>query len=95
VKPAPGQRVRTRGYDAPGHTRLPDYARGHTGTVIAERGDMVLPDDAVRFGRSTPEPVYSVRFPARDLWGDGAGDHDVYLDLYLSYLEPLDPEQDP
>jgi nitrile hydratase len=30
--------------------------------------------------------VYSVRFRASDLWGEG--DHDVYLDLLESYLEP-------
>ena len=34
----------------------------------------------------SPEPVYAVRFAARDLWGEG--DHDVVLDLWESYLEP-------
>jgi nitrile hydratase len=69
---APGQPVRTRLRAAPGYLRLPVYARGRTGVVHALRG----------------RGVCSVRFRARDLWGDEAGDHDVFLDLLESYLEP-------
>jgi hypothetical protein len=85
----PGQPVRTRGYAPAGHTRLPDYVRGQTGTVVAERGGMPLPDAVVRCGQDAPEPVYSVRFSARDLWGKDTEDHDVYVDMYSSYLEQL------
>lgn len=88
MTPRPGQLVRTRLLTASGHTRLPGYARGRVGRVVADRGSYPLPDELVRSGRADPEPLFSVRFAARDLWG--AGDHDIYLDLYLSYLEPLE-----
>jgi hypothetical protein len=36
-----------------------------------------------------PQHVYSVRFSARELWGEQAAPQDaVYLDLYDDYLEP-------
>lgn len=82
---APGQAVRARLHGRAGHTRLPLYVRGRVGTVHAVRGRSPLADELARGGRPEPEPLYSVRFAARDLWG--AGDHDVYLDLFESYLE--------
>jgi hypothetical protein len=83
----PGQPVRARLHAAPGHTRLPLYVRGRAGVVHALRGHFPLADELARTGTADPEPLYSVRFAARDLWGDDAGDHDVYLDLFESYLE--------
>lgn len=83
---APGQPVRTRLHAAPGHTRLPLYVRGRPGVVRALRGQFPLPDELAKQGVAVPEELYSVRFAARDLWGEDAGDHDIYLDLYESYL---------
>ncbi len=87
-----GRRVRTRLNVSNGHTRLPDYARGRVGTVHRHRGDYRLPDELVVHGHSDPQGLYSVYFEARDLWGEGAGNHRVYLDLYESYLQPLEAE---
>jgi nitrile hydratase len=81
---AAGSTVRARSTDPDGHTRLPRYVRGHTGEVIAVRGDWALPDLVVR-GVRRPEPVYAVRFAAAELWGGGS--HSVTLDLWESYLE--------
>jgi hypothetical protein len=81
---AAGARVRARSTDPDGHTRLPRYVRGHTGEVIAIRGNWALPDLVVR-GVRQPEPVYAVRFAAAELWGTGS--HSVILDLWESYLE--------
>jgi nitrile hydratase len=36
-----------------------------------------------------PQPVYAVRFDARELWG--AGDHTVTVNLWHCYLEPEGP----
>jgi nitrile hydratase subunit beta len=83
---APGQPVRTRLDSGPGHTRLPGYARGRPGTVHALRGHYPFADEVARHGSAEPQALYSVRFNARDLWGEGAGDHQVYVDLYESYL---------
>jgi hypothetical protein len=81
---AAGARVRARSGDPDGHTRLPRYARGHLGEVLAVRATWLLPDQNVR-GVSRAEPVYAVRFSAADLWGSGS--HSVILDLWESYLE--------
>jgi nitrile hydratase len=81
----PGDRVVTRTLDPVHHTRLPRYARGQVGEVVEVQGLWPLPDDRA-LGRPAPriEPVYTVRFAARDLWGDG--DHEVTVDLWQSYL---------
>ena len=40
--------------------------------------------------RRGPQPLYTVRFTARELWGDdvSAGADSVYLEMWESYLEP-------
>jgi nitrile hydratase len=81
---AVGARVRARPGDPDGHTRLPRYVRGHQGEIVDDHGSWQLPDEALR-GTIRAEPVYAVRFAARDLWG--AGSHSVIVDLWESYLE--------
>jgi nitrile hydratase subunit beta len=85
---APGTRVRARPGDPDHHTRVPGYVRGQVGEVVEAQGEWPLPDDRAR-GIRLPrvETVYAVRFPARDLWGDGS--HTVTVDLWESYLEEV------
>jgi nitrile hydratase len=80
----PGDAVRTSRADPPHHTRVPRYARGARGTVVEPIGEHPLPDDHSR-GVLTVEPVYTVRFRAAELFGDG--DHDVTVDVWASHLE--------
>lgn len=85
-----GQNVRARNIHPPGHTRLPRYVRGHVGTVDQNRGVQAFPDTSVYGRGENPQHVYSVRFAARELWGQSASPRDsVYLDLWEDYLEPL------
>lgn len=79
-----GTRVRAAVADPDHHTRLPRYVHGHCGEIIDDHGSWLLPDEAVR-GTMRHEPVYAVRFAARDLWGHGS--HGVVVDLWESYLE--------
>lgn len=81
-----GDRVRTSRTDPAHHTRLPRYARGAAGTVLARQGAHPLPDDRSRQMAGPLEPVYAVRFSAEELFG--AGRHDVVLALWDSYLAP-------
>jgi hypothetical protein len=85
---APGTRVRARPGDPGHHTRVPAYVRGQVGEVVETEGKWPLPDDRAR-GIRPPrvETVYAVRFPARDLWGEGS--HTVTVDLWESYLEEV------
>jgi len=87
----PGDLVRTSRTDPPHHTRLPRYARGARGTVVERQGSHPLPDRRARQLPAEPEPVYTVRFAAAELFGEG--DHTVTVDLWQSYLRPAAPEE--
>ena len=83
-----GQRVRARNIHPTGHTRLPRYARGKTGVVQRDHGVYVFPDTTAHGNGEKRQHVYSVRFAARELWGDTASPRDsVYLDMWDDYLE--------
>jgi nitrile hydratase len=85
-----GQRVRARNLNPAGHTRLPRYARGRTGVVERDHGVQAFPDTSVYGRGENPQHVYSVRFAARELWGEEASARDsVYMDLWEDYLEPV------
>jgi nitrile hydratase len=85
-----GQAVRARNMHPEGHTRLPRYTRGKRGTVVRHNGVFALQDTDVN-GQSLggkPQHVYTVRFAARELWGERASARDaVYVDLWEDYLE--------
>ena len=83
-----GQRVRARNMNPVGHTRLPRYARGKAGVVVVDRGVFLFPDTNAHFLGEKPQHLYSVRFAARDLWGERASTRDVvHLDMWDDYLE--------
>ena len=85
---AVGDRVRARNLNPPGHTRLPRYVRGREGVIEALRGTHVFPDTNAHFRGEDPQPLYTVRFSAQELWGDAARAGDsVSVDLWESYLE--------
>jgi nitrile hydratase len=83
-----GQLVRARNINPTGHTRLPRYARGKLGTIHLDHGVYVFPDTNAHFLGEKPQHVYSVRFAARELWGEQAAPQDsVYVDMWDDYLE--------
>ncbi len=82
-----GDRVRVRLLSTPGHTRLPQYARGQLGRVARCQGCHVLPDENA-FGRVVAEPLYLVSLRPSSIWKDAEdSDASVFLDLWESYLE--------
>jgi nitrile hydratase len=83
-----GDRVRARNINPAGHTRLPRYARGRYGVVFHDHGVYAFPDTNSRNQGQHRQHVYSVRFAARELWGDQSSPLDaVHLDLFEDYLE--------
>jgi nitrile hydratase len=85
----PDDAVRTRNIHPLTHTRLPRYARAKQGVVVALHGAHVFPDTNAQFQGENAQPLYTVKFTARALWGDAANAHDtVCLDLWEDYLEP-------
>jgi nitrile hydratase beta subunit len=80
-----GDRVRTKNLNPITHTRLPRYARDKTGVVEANRGCHVYPDTSAIGAGENPQWLYTVVFPARELWGPGA---DPALTISIEAFEP-------
>lgn len=84
----PRDRVVARNLNPPGHTRLPRYVRGKQGVIHHVHGTFVYPDTNAHGQGEHPQPLYSVRFAARDLWGPSTPRRDhLYIDLWEDYLE--------
>jgi nitrile hydratase len=80
--------VRTRNLQPSGHTRLPSYARNCCGVITASHGAHVYPDSNAHFEGEAPQPLYTVRFTARELYGEDADPTlCVSIDAWESYLE--------
>jgi nitrile hydratase subunit beta len=83
-----GQRVRARNVNPTTHTRLPRYARGKQGVIGRDHGVFVFPDTNAQFLGEKPQHLYSVRFTARELWGEQASARDfIHLDMWDDYLD--------
>lgn len=90
---AVGDAVVTRNLNPAGHTRLPRYARGKRGTINHVYAAETLPDTNAHGLGEHPQPVYSVRFDAAELWGEHAEPNQtVAIDLWECYLEPAPAE---
>ncbi len=84
---SPGDRVTVTLDHPAGHTRVPGYLRGRTGTVETCCGWHVFPDRSAE-GDRIGQPLYRVVFTADALWGSTADTRDsVSADLWESYLQ--------
>ena len=62
--------------------------RGKAGVIVRDHGVYTFPDTNAHGQGEKRQHVYSVRFSARELWGDSASPRDsVHLDLWDDYLE--------
>lgn len=69
-----------------GHTRLPQYVRGRTGSVIAYHGAHTVPDDNVK-NIKTFEPLYTVAFALGDLFEEHLGSSDqINVEIWERFL---------
>jgi nitrile hydratase len=86
----PGDQVLARNMHPAGHTRIPRYVRGKRGTIDRVHGVYAFPDTNAHGQGEQPQPVYSVRFEGRELWGDAAAPgSSLYIDLFEPYLEAV------
>ena len=86
-----GQMVRAQNMHPVGHTRLPRYCRGRRCTIEKYYGYWWVDDTPPAGEDHAIEPLYRVKFEARELWGDEAeANHFLYIDMFESYLVPLD-----
>ncbi len=65
-------RVRAKLMNPSGHTRLPRYVRGRSGSIAAVHGVHVFPDSNAAGRGEDPQWLYSVSFAAADIWGNEA-----------------------
>ncbi len=86
---AKGDVVRTKVMHPLGHTRLPRYARGKTGVVVAVHGVFAYPDTNAHGLGEQPHWCYGVSFTGREVWGpDAEPDLEIMVDCWEPYLEP-------
>jgi nitrile hydratase subunit beta len=88
---APGERVRVRRADPPGHVRTPWYCRGRAGVVERICGSFANPEELAYNRDGLPaRPLYRVRFLCGELWPDYAGNANdaVEIEIFQHWLEP-------
>jgi nitrile hydratase subunit beta len=87
---APGDRVRVKTDQVPGHVRMPGYVRGKVGTVVSESPAYPFPDAHAHGVDAVDEPTFDVRFAATDLWPNTVDEAFVHVGVFQSYLESAD-----
>ena len=86
----PGDRVRVRRADVPGHTRTPWYIRGHAGVIERLCGAYPNPEERAYARSGLPEqPLYRVRFLQAQVWPNYAGTaaDTIDIEIYQHWLE--------
>jgi len=85
-----GDRVVTARHGVDGHTRLPAYARGRSGTIILWHDGWVFPDTNAHGRGEDPQHLYTVAFDGEELWGSSAESGvTLHLDLFEPYLHAV------
>ena len=90
----PGDAVRVKADERPGHVRTPTYVRGKLGSVERVHGEFRDPEHLAYGRNGLPcQPLYLVGFWQTDLWpqryAESARDR-LYVDIYEHWLEPHD-----
>lgn len=88
----PGDRVRVRADDRPGHIRTPFYIRGKTGRVERVYGEFLNPE-LLAYGRDglPKRTLYLVAFDQQEVWSSykPPAKDKVLVDIYEHWLEPV------
>ena len=87
----PGDSVKVRRADVPGHVRTPWYIRGHAGVIERLCGAFPNPEELAYARSGVPaQPLYRVRFMQAELWPDYAGGpaDSIDVEIYQHWLEP-------
>ena len=80
-----GDRVITRANAVDSHTRLPAYARGKSGAIVAAHDGWVFPDTNAHGKGEHPQHLYTVKFSSQELWNRPG--FSVCIDLFEPYVE--------
>jgi nitrile hydratase len=85
----PGDRVKVKFEDRPGHLRTPWYIRGKTGWIERIYGEFPNPE-SLAFGRDglPKKTLYLVGFNQSDVWGKASNSDKLLVDIYEHWLDP-------
>jgi nitrile hydratase subunit beta len=88
----PGDAVRVKAEERPGHVRTPAYVRGKPGWIERRHGEFRNPEQLAYGGDGLPRlALYMVGFRQTDLWQqrytESPADN-LYVDIYEHWLEP-------
>ncbi len=84
-----GDRVQAKNLHPTYHTRMPRYVRGHSGIISASHGTAVFDDSRAHGAGDALQPLYTVCFTARELWGpQGHPSDSIHVELWEDHLEP-------
>ena len=85
----PGDRVKVKFEDRPGHIRTPWYVRGKTGWIERVYGEFLNPE-SLAFGRDglPKKALYLVAFNQKDLWDTANKSDKLLVDIYEHWLDP-------
>ncbi|MGE5218436.1 MAG: SH3-like domain-containing protein [Chloroflexota bacterium] len=86
----PGDKVRVKFEDRPGHIRTPWYIRGKIGWVERVYGDFPNPESLAYGCDGLPKKtLYLVGFNQRDVWDKSVGQRDkLFVDVFEHWLDP-------
>lgn len=90
----PGEKIRIRADEHPGHHRVPLYLKGTHGVIVHFLAEERNPETLAYGQDGLPRvPVYQVRFPQRELWPDyhGGGRDALVSNILETWLEHLEP----
>ena len=88
-----GDQVQVRVAFPPGHVRTPFYCRGKSGVIERLCGAFANPEELAYNRDGLPaQPLYRVRFTARELWGEdvGAVQDVIEIEIYQHWLDAVD-----
>jgi len=87
----PGDRVRVRAEDRPGHIRTPFYIRGKVGRVERVHGEFLNPESLGHGGDGLPKRrLCLVSFYQNEVWDNytSSSQDKLYVDIFEHWLEP-------
>lgn len=87
----PGDKVRVRFADPPGHIRTPFYVRGKPGWIERYHGSFANPEE-LAYSRDglPPRPLYLVSFNQTEVWDPykSSPRDQIFVDIFEHWLEP-------
>ena len=84
-----GDKVIVRDESPTGHSRAPKYCQGKRGEIVGIAPVAHFPGEMAHKMQAAREHTYHVAFEGSELWSEVKDGSSVVVDLFASYLDPL------